>query len=87
MRVVLGNILGESRTQTEIEQVERTDEDRQQYPGTKLTDGESRQEVRGQQEGDNKAPEAANEVEERVRDELLGKLTEEGDRMGIGGPF
>src|SRR5690606_28140428 len=78
-----GDVLDERRSQTEIEKTEGTGENRQQHPGAEISHVEMGENVRGQQQGGKKTPETAEDVEKRVGDELLRKVTVKRDRLRV----
>src|SRR5262249_40213211 len=77
------NVLYEGKTEPKIQQGERVDENAQQDPCAEIADIQARQDVRRQEQVEQKAPRTAQDVEERVRHEFLGKVSQERD-LGFG---
>ena len=87
VRVVLGDVLDESRAHAKVEQIEGAGENGQQHPNAEFVHIQVRQDVRRQQQRDEEIPRTAEEIEERICDELLRKNPEERDGFVLPGNF
>ena len=75
MRVILGDVLYKRGSQSKIQETEGIGKNREQDPRAEIAYIEVRQNVRSEEQADQKAPRTPKHVEKRIRDELLRKLS------------